>query len=170
MHIFSVNFITKWRFLPNNQWMYNCFIVVLWHGCETNLHFIFVWTIEWKMTWKCHNFLIWNRPRALSLYKVYGDSTLLVLNGTLFNSIKPFWFSMEHRLTALMPFWFSADDIEIGSYLRRLSGGPRVHTYPTSCTLGWRRCTRWLSPQDIEEPVKSMKTRRKKKFAAYNAV
>ena len=33
--------------------------------------------------------------RALSLYKVYGDSALLVLNGTLLNIIMPFWLSAD---------------------------------------------------------------------------
>ena len=31
--------------------------------------------------------------RALSLYKVYGDSALLVLNGTSWNMLTPLWFS-----------------------------------------------------------------------------
>ena len=39
---------------------------------------------------------LFSTRRALLLYKVYGDSTLLVLNGTL-----------------LTPFWLSADDVFI---------------------------------------------------------
>ena len=35
--------------------------------------------------------------RVLLLYKVYGD--------------RAFWFSMEHRWTALTPFWLATDDI-----------------------------------------------------------
>ena len=40
------------------------YIVVLWDNYKTNLHFIFVWTTEWKITWKCQNFLayLYNRP------------------------------------------------------------------------------------------------------------
>ena len=54
---FSVYFITKWCFPQIDQWIY-CFIVDL----ETNLHFIFVWTREWKIAWKCQQFLVRNSP------------------------------------------------------------------------------------------------------------
>ena len=61
MHHLSVYFIMKWHFPQDNQWKY-CFMVVLWDDYETNLNFIFVWTTEWKITWKYHNFLVRNRP------------------------------------------------------------------------------------------------------------
>ena len=32
-------------------------------------------------------------------------------------ALVPFWFSMEHRSTALMPYWLSASDISIQSLL-----------------------------------------------------
>ena len=40
---------------------------------------------------------------ALSLYKVYGSSTLLVLNGNFLNSV---------YCLPLMSFWFSSDDMK----------------------------------------------------------
>ena len=45
--------------------------------------------------------------RALSPFKVYGISALLVLNRTM-----PFWFSTEHHWIVIMPFWFSGNNID----------------------------------------------------------
>ena len=42
------------------------FIVVLWDEYQTNLHFIFVWNTEWKITWKFSNFLVRNQPLPLA--------------------------------------------------------------------------------------------------------
>ena len=45
---------------------YIAFIVVFCNEYETNLHFIFDWTTEWKITWKWPKFIVRNRPNALS--------------------------------------------------------------------------------------------------------
>ena len=60
MHLFYVHLITKWCFPQDNQWIYS--FIVLWHDYETNLHFIFVWTSEWKITWKCQNMFSMESP------------------------------------------------------------------------------------------------------------
>ena len=44
---------------------YIALIVVLWDEYETNLHFMFVWTAEWKITWKLPKFIVRNRPFTL---------------------------------------------------------------------------------------------------------
>ena len=50
--------------------------------------------------------------RALSLYNVYDDSTLLVLKGTSLGVvIAPSWFSTEHLWVVIAPFWLSTDDM-----------------------------------------------------------
>ena len=61
---FSVYFIRKWFLPQENLWLY-CFIVVLWDDHETKINFTCVWTTEWKITPKCQNFLVRNRPEVI---------------------------------------------------------------------------------------------------------
>ena len=56
---------------------YYCFIVVLSNDYETNLHFIFVWTAELKISWNCPTFLVRNRPYDLSYYQMTMKQTFI---------------------------------------------------------------------------------------------
>ena len=48
--------------------------------------------------------------RALSLSNMFCWEPKGSFHCTMSMAIAPFWFSTEHRWTALMPFWFSVDD------------------------------------------------------------
>ena len=57
---------------------YIALIVVLWDEYETNLHFMIVWTTEWKITWK------WQKNISTESYLQQTKQNLLCL--VLFSS------------------------------------------------------------------------------------
>ena len=75
-------------FLKTKSGYYH-FIVLLWDDYETNLHFIFVWTTEYKkITQKCPTFLVRHRPPVVFTIDVTS----------FFFHVERVWPSFTHNL------------------------------------------------------------------------
>ena len=94
-------YILMWLLQDSFLWRCDCCInsdVVIWF-CSLLLDLTVCRQLRARKALSLFNGVPLETRRALLLYTVHGD-------------IVPFWFSIEHRLTALMPFWFSADNID----------------------------------------------------------